>query len=55
MPLSREHKNVYVLATAQALFVTVLTITSIVGGLIGSSLAAHKALATLPFTAIVIA
>ncbi len=54
MILSREKKNVAVLFVCQALFVTIWTMMTIVGGLTGAALATTKALATLPFTAMII-
>ncbi|MDP6571975.1 MAG: MFS transporter [Rhodospirillales bacterium] len=54
MNLSREKKNVAVLFVCQALFITIWTMMTIVGGLTGAALATNKALATLPFTAMII-
>ena len=54
MILSREKKNVGVLFVCQALFVTIWTMMTIVGGLTGAALATNKALATLPFTTMII-
>ncbi len=55
MALSRDHKNVGVLATCQALFMTGMSMQIILSGLIGAYLAEDKALATLPISAVVIA
>jgi len=52
--LSREKKNVGVLFICQALFVTIWAMMTIVGGLTGAALATNKALATLPFSMMVI-
>jgi MFS family permease len=54
MILSFEKKNVGVLFVCQALFVTIWTMMTIVSGLTGAALATDKALATLPFTAMII-
>lgn len=55
MSLAREKKNVLVLFVAQALFITIWALMTISGGLTGAALAPNKALATLPFTAMIIA
>ena len=54
MTLSREKKNVAVLFVCQALFITIWSMMTIVGGLTGAALATNKALATLPFTTMII-
>lgn len=54
MILSREKKNVGVLFVCQALFITMWTMMTIAGGLTGAALATNKALATLPFTTMII-
>lgn len=48
MPLSAEKRNVFLLAGTQALFQTASVMVMTISGLIGQSLAANKALATLP-------
>lgn len=55
MSLAREKKNVLVLFVAQALFITIWALMTISGGLTGAALAPNKALATLPFTAMIVA
>jgi len=55
MPLSRDHKNVGVLALCQALFMTGQSQMFILAGLAGADLAENKALATLPITVIIVA
>ncbi|HJO72458.1 MAG: MFS transporter [Rhodospirillales bacterium] len=54
MTLSREKKNVAVLFVCQALFITIWTMMTIIGGITGAALATDKALATLPFTTMII-
>ncbi|MBT4703416.1 MAG: MFS transporter, partial [Rhodospirillaceae bacterium] len=55
MALHRDNRNVLVLATSQALFMTGMSINAILTGLAGLMLATDKVLATLPFTAVIIA
>ncbi len=55
MRLSRDHRNVTVLALCQALFITGQSMMFILAGLVGASLAEEKALATLPISVIIIA
>jgi predicted MFS family arabinose efflux permease len=55
MALQRDNRNVLVLATSQALYMTGMSINAILTGLAGFMLASDKALATLPFTAVIIA
>ena len=53
MRLSRDRRNVAVLAACQALFASGQSMLIIMSGLVGASLAADKALATLPVSATV--
>jgi len=55
MRISRDHRNVAVLALCQALFITGQSMMFILAGLVGASLADEKALATLPISMIIIA
>ena len=55
MHLSRDHRNVTVLALCQALFITGQSIMFILAGLVGADLTEEKALATLPISVIIIA
>ncbi len=55
MALSRDHKNVGILAMCQGLFMSGMSMQIILSGLVGASLAEDKALATLPISAVVIA
>lgn len=55
MALHRDNRNVLVLATSQALYMTALSINAILTGLAGLMLAPDKVLATLPFTAVIVA
>lgn len=55
MTLAREKRNVLVLFVAQGLFITTWTLMAISGGLTGAALAPNKALATLPFTIMIVA
>ena len=55
MQLSRDHRNVFVLALCQALYYVGQSIMFILGGLVGAELAENKALSTLPITVIIIA
>ncbi len=55
MALSRDHKNVGVLAACQALFMSGMSMQIILSGLVGAAIAEDKALATLPISAVVIA
>jgi MFS family permease len=55
MRLSRDHRNVTVLALCQALFITGQSMMFILAGLVGADLAEEKALATLPISAIIVA
>ena len=52
MPMTRDRKNVLVLASSQALYMTGSTILVILSGLVGLDLADDKALATLPVSAL---
>lgn len=51
----RDRRNVLVLATSQAFFVTSQSLLIILSGLVGAALASEKALATLPLSAVVVA
>lgn len=55
MALTRDHKNVGILAMCQGLFMSGMSMQIILSGLVGASLAEDKALATLPISAVVIA
>lgn len=55
MAISRDHKNVAVLATCQSLFATGQAMLIILSGLVGAAIAENKALATLPVSTVVIA
>ena len=55
MQLSRDHRNVFVLALCQALFMTGQSMMFILAGLVGADLSENKALATLPITVIIVA
>lgn len=55
MRITREKRNVAVLAGGQALFMTSATMLVILSGLVGFALAENKALATLPVSALMIA
>jgi MFS family permease len=55
MQLSRDHRNVTVLALCQALFMTGQSMMFILAGLVGANLSEEKALATLPISAAIIA
>lgn len=55
MTLSRDYKNVGILAACQALFMSGMSMQIILGGLVGATIAEDKALATLPISAVVIA
>ena len=54
MRITREKRNVAVLAASQALFMTGATMLVILSGLVGLDLAEDKALATLPIISAVI-
>ena len=54
MRITREKRNVAVLAASQALFMTGATMLVILSGLVGLDLAEDKALATLPVSALMI-
>ena len=54
MQITREKRNVAVLAASQALFMTGATMLVILSGLVGLDLAEDKALATLPVSAVMI-
>ena len=54
MHITREKRNVAVLAASQALFATGATMLVILSGLVGLDLAEDKALATLPVSAVMI-
>lgn len=54
MALSRDRRNVLILAACQALFTTAQSMLIILGGLVGAALAAEPALATLPVSAVVV-
>jgi MFS family permease len=54
MRITREKRNVAVLAASQALFMTGATMLVILSGLVGLALAQDKALATLPVSALMI-
>ena len=54
MQITREKRNVAVLAASQALFMTGATMLVILSGLVGLDLADDKALATLPVSAMMI-
>src|SRR5688572_9233386 len=51
MPLSSMHRQVFLLATAQALFQTASVMVMTVGGLAGGHIAPHPELATMPIAA----
>jgi predicted MFS family arabinose efflux permease len=53
--ITRDRRNVLVLATSQSFFVTSQSLLIILSGLVGAALASEKALATLPISAVVIA
>jgi MFS family permease len=55
MRLSRDHRNVSVLALCQGLFITGQSILFILAGLVGASLTEQLALATLPISGIIVA
>ncbi|MDA1090295.1 MAG: MFS transporter [Proteobacteria bacterium] len=55
MTISRDYKNVGILAACQALFMSGLSMQIILSGLVGAAIAEDKALATLPISAVVIA
>ena len=55
MTISRDYKNVGVLAMCQALFMSGLSMQIILSGLVGAAIAEDKALATLPISAVIIA
>ncbi len=55
MAIPRDHRNVFVLATCQALFMTGQSMLIILSGLVGAAIAEDKALATLPISTVVIA
>jgi predicted MFS family arabinose efflux permease len=55
MALPRDNRNVLVLAGSQALYMTGQNINAVLTGLAGLMLATDKALATLPFTAVIVA
>ncbi len=55
MTTKQNHRNVAILAFAQALFITALTVQITIASLAGHMLATTKALATLPITATVLA
>jgi len=55
MMLSRDYKNVGVLALCQALFMSAMSMQIILGGLVGATIADDRAFATLPISAVVIA
>ncbi len=55
MAISRDHWNVGILASSQAVFVTGQSMLIILSGLVGAAIADDKALATLPVSAVVIA
>ncbi len=55
MAINQDHKNAAILALAQALFITGLTVQITIASLAGNMLASTKALATLPVTASVLA
>lgn len=54
MQITREKRNVAVLAASQAVFTTGATMLVILSGLVGLDLAEDKALATLPVSAVMI-
>jgi len=54
MAPSRDRRNVLILAACQALFTTTQSMLIILGGLVGATLAAEPALATLPVSAVVV-
>lgn len=54
MTLSRDRRNVLILAACQALFTTAQSMLIILSGLVGATIAAEKALATLPVSMVVV-